>query len=100
MGVWNEKRCNQFINLSNGKYYSCEKCRYKTTIKQCYNTHLLSERHNFKINSTDDFFEQNCKICNKIILSRTSLWRHAKNCKFIPEHTWTTNISNKFITDL
>ena len=65
--------------------YNCEKCKYKTIIKQCFNKHLLSERHKVKQISNEICFEQSCPKCSKIILSRTSLWRHTKNCTVIPE---------------
>jgi len=94
-------------NPINCKYYSCEKCKYKTYLKQNYNKHLLSERHKEKQISTETGFEHKCINCNKIILSKTSLWRHIKNCKFIiPEPTLEQKthklklLINKIITDL
>lgn len=64
--------------------YYCEVCKYYTCIKRCYNDHLQSDRHKHKLESPNDCFETNCIKCNKILLSRTSLWRHNKICKVIP----------------
>ena len=89
--------------------YNCEKCKYKTIIKQCFNKHLLSERHKVKQNSNEICFEQSCPKCSKIILSRTSLWRHTKNCTVIPEpplanvvilNTNTDNNTNEILKKL
>ena len=64
--------------------YNCEKCKYKTCVKQNYNKHLQSDKHKIIIESKDEF-KNICPKCSKIILSRTSLWRHTKNCTVIPE---------------
>ena len=83
--------CNEvkFINCYN-KVYNCERCKYKTFVKQNYSKHFITERHKVKINTTDTLFEHKCIKCNTILLSRTSLWRHNKNCKVIPQ-TYSIN---------
>jgi hypothetical protein len=97
---------NHENNPINCKYYSCEKCRYKTYVKQNYDKHLHSDKHKIITESTEEFTNK-CTKCDKIILSRTSLWRHIKNCKFIiPEPTLEQKthqlklLINKIITDL
>jgi hypothetical protein len=60
--------------------YNCEKCKYKTYLKQNYNKHILSERHKVKQTSTEECYEHTCIKCNKLLLSKTSVWRHAKIC--------------------
>ena len=60
--------------------YNCEKCKYKTVVKQNYNKHLQTDKHKIIIESNEEF-KNICPKCDKIILSRTSLWRHTKNCK-------------------
>lgn len=64
--------------------YNCEKCKYRTVVKQNYSKHLLSEKHKLITESTEEF-KNKCIKCNKIILSRTSVWRHIKNCKVVPD---------------
>ena len=64
--------------------YNCEKCKYKTCVKQNYNKHLQSEKHKIIIEAKEEFTNI-CQKCSKIIISRTSLWRHTKNCTDIPE---------------
>ena len=69
--------------------YSCDVCKYTTFVKQNYSKHILSEKHNIIIKSTEEI-KYKCIKCNKVILSRTSVWRHTKNCKVIlqpPEQT-------------
>ena len=66
--------------------YNCEKCKYKTHVKQCYNRHLLTERHKVKQISTEVRYERTCIKCNKILLSKTSVWRHSKMCDVTPAH--------------
>ena len=73
--------------------YNCEKCKYKTFIKHCYNKHLLSERHKVKQTTTEECYEHTCIKCNKLLLSKTSVWRHAKICDATPAHKNTVIIN-------
>jgi hypothetical protein len=66
--------------INKGSYY-CKTCNYKTYVKQNYNTHLQSSSHKIKIELPVDNDEFTCINCNKLILSRTSFWRHNKKCK-------------------
>jgi hypothetical protein len=46
--------------------YICEKCVYSTNVKQNYNNHLLSKRHQDIQNETiSKNYSFNCKNCNK-----------------------------------
>ena len=67
--------------------YSCEKCNFITANKKDFNRHILTSKHQNETNET--VFEtkkpqktqhHNCEKCSKIFKSRTSLWRHNKNC--------------------
>lgn len=64
--------------------YNCETCKYKTSVKQNYDKHNTSVKHKKLIESTDEF-KPKCIKCDKILLSRSGLWRHIKNCKVIPK---------------
>ncbi|CAB4935260.1 unannotated protein [freshwater metagenome] len=70
-------------------YYNCFKCKYKTFVKQNYSKHLISEKHIIILNSIEEF-KNKCIKCHKIILAKTSLCRHIKNCKVIPQ-TYSIN---------
>ena len=74
MGVWNEKRCNQHVNSNKHK------------IKSEQSIELL-----------DKHIEYKCINCNKIILSRTTLWRHSKTCT-IQSNISQSNISQSNIS--
>ena len=73
--------------------YNCEYCKYNTTLKHCYDRHLHSVKHKLIESSPDTCFENKCKKCNKILLSKTSLWRHNKTCSgsLSPENTIVSN---------
>ena len=72
----------------NPKFF-CKKCDYLTSNKKDYNKHIMTLKHQ------NETFETNLKqlypknpqkshnfecICGNIFNSRTSLWRHKKNC--------------------
>ncbi len=63
--------------------YRCEICHYNTSRKSQYDRHLLTDKHiysadetNLKQNSSKKF---EC-LCGLNFGSRTTLWRHKKNC--------------------
>ena len=78
--------------------YLCEFCDIKTNNKKDYTNHLLTRKHQNKVNQqhlakseTDNaqIFPTAfiCNFCNKEYESRSGLWRHKKNCinpKFEP----------------
>lgn len=68
------------VNVYCGKVYNCERCKYNTHTKQCYDNHLLTDRHKMKQISTEFRYERRCIKCNKLLLSRTNAWSHKKIC--------------------
>ena len=73
--------------------YNCEVCNYKTTLKQCFNRHIQSKKHKIKIELPIENDAHKCINCNKIILSRTTLWRHSKTCTIQSNISQSTEIS-------
>jgi len=80
--------------------FYCEKCDYSTDRNSQYTRHLLTSKH---INSQNEtHLKQNSSIstkifkcnCNLVFNSRTSLWRHKKNCN-IEETTNEINLLDK-----
>ena len=71
--------------------YNCEVCKYNTSIKRCYSDHLQSDRHKHKMDSPNECFESICIKCKKVLLSKTSLWRHNKVCDVVPELSQSEN---------
>ncbi len=70
---------------NNCKAYHCDLCDYFTSDASNYNKHIKTPKHKMKQNI---FMVENskqmgffaCKNCNKIMKSRTTLWRHEKKC--------------------
>ena len=69
--------------------YFCNCCEYITNNKKDYNKHLMTAKHQNKINETTlkQLVPKNLKksqkigcICGNYYNSRTSLWRHKKIC--------------------
>jgi small-conductance mechanosensitive channel len=58
--------------------YHCEKCFYTTELKHNFNLHLLSKKHNEKLDENIKVFS--CKKCNKIYKSYQGLCKHNKKC--------------------
>lgn len=79
--------------------YNCEVCKYNTSIKRCYSDHLQSDRHKHKMDSPNECFESICIKCKKVLLSKTSLWRHNKVCDIVPELIQSHNINAISIKD-
>jgi hypothetical protein len=89
--------------------YICRKCDYFTDKKSSYDKHLMTSKHQNETNETNtaiklqkvainkDFEDINkdfvC-ICNKIFKSRTTLWRHKKNCNIETNNDFE-NVSDK-----
>ena len=62
--------------------FSCEICKYTTTVKQNYDKHVVSKKHiNNNINVIVESFNHECNICCKKYKSRVGLWKHNKICK-------------------
>jgi len=67
--------------------FFCECCDYITSRKSNWDKHLLTNKHNnncftFVSKSSKKVANNifNCKLCNKVCKSRTTLWRHKKKC--------------------
>jgi len=88
--------------MSNFKFL-CVICKYNTNIKQNYNKHLLTKKHNqlqkeekepTPLQEVDNVFLSNvcnvtnvCNVCNKEYNSRSGLWNHKKKCVLKPTAT-------------
>ena len=74
-------------------FFLCKNCEYITERENDYNKHLLTRKHKMKQNETKKSQKlaenYSCNNCGYICNSRTSLWRHKKNC-----NTEITNVSS------
>ena len=64
------------------KFY-CECCYYSTSKKSSFDKHLSTDKHENCKNETNmkqEVAEKFVCFCGKILNSRTTLWRHKKNC--------------------
>ena len=57
--------------------FSCKECNFKCKKRGDYNRHIKTKKH-IKIHTGG--VKYNCKICNKVFLNRSGLWRHKKEC--------------------
>ena len=73
--------------------YNCERCKYSSCVKQNYNKHINSDRHKQKIDSNITLFEIKCITCDKLLLSKTSLWRHSKICNIVVSEPTSTSLT-------
>lgn len=64
----NIKQCHKFY---------CEKCKFFSKNRKDYNRHLNTLKHN---EETTNKIKHNCKNCDEIFKSKTTLWRHIKKC--------------------
>ena len=83
---------NETKNPQKISKYLCENCEYTSNNKKDYTKHLLTLKHqNFenetnlkqkspKIPKNPQLFPKLSCICGKIYNSRTTLWRHKKQC--------------------
>ena len=66
--------------------FLCKTCDYSTSRKSQYERHLLTSKHFLKQNGTNHANLNNqiyiCK-CSHSFNSRTTLWRHKKNCGIV-----------------
>ncbi len=72
-------------SLKVAQLFSCKSCNYNTSKKSDYAKHINTLKH---INNTYETNETKksqkkfvCELCSKEMLSRSSLWRHKKNCQ-------------------
>lgn len=72
--------------------FSCEKCKYSTTVKDCISKHLLTKKH---LSENLNAFE--CKLCEKSFKVQSGLWRH--NNKF-HKKSEVTLVENQILVKL
>jgi hypothetical protein len=78
-------------------HFTCEKCVYSTNIKQHYNNHLISKKHNRPPIDTNIKKTFTCEICKKLYTSYTGLWRHNRRCK---QKVETANVKNALLENI
>lgn len=71
--------------------YKCEYCDYITSDASNFSKHLKTPKHQMKQMKTMVVLKEKnkvfqCKYCNKILKSRTTLWRHEKKCNGCEEN--------------
>jgi len=76
------------------KKFKCEKCNYESSRKSQFERHLATDKHKYGTFETE--LKQNGSkkfqcLCGLNFNSRTSLWRHNKNCN-------RNNISSNMVT--
>ena len=85
---------NMQIQLSN---YICNDCDYICSKKSLWKQHISTQKHILKQNETKNMLsnkekhifssnnvmqnDNECIFCDRVFNSRTSLWRHKKQCK-------------------
>ena len=83
------------VTPKNPNKFECNCCNYITSNKKDYNKHLLTRKHNAKvnenINESPDYII--CENCNKKYKSRVGLWQHQKKCTPILEPVEETPIT-------
>jgi len=106
---------NKIVGKSTIEFY-CHICEYKTRHKGHYNEHLISMKHNKRIqignigNKIDDKIDDKidkklgienifCKNCNKKFKTRSGLWKHNKICNQKQEETKQQTKSSDIIFD-
>ena len=84
----------------NAQPYKCEYCDYITSDASNFSKHLKTPKHQMKqmktmvvLNEKNKVFQ--CKYCNKILKSRTTLWRHEKKCNGCEENVTIQEIKKE-----
>jgi len=74
-------RHNKKVSGFNG-IYECSHCNYQTVLKYNYDEHMSSKLHEKKMHMVLHNLNPNqCENCFHEFNSKSSLWRHKKNCK-------------------
>jgi len=73
------------IIVKNKNKYCCEKCNYFTSKKSNYDKHLQTKKHKKAHLQAENTVS--CNICGSIFNSRTTLWRHKKQCTKTKKYT-------------
>jgi dsDNA-binding SOS-regulon protein len=81
------------------KFY-CEACDFECSKQSNYNNHLMTSKHNLRINGNNlEFKSYCCDFCSKIYKSAHGLWYHKKKCDKMPKMPDITDFSPETITD-
>lgn len=80
--------------------YKCEYCDYITSDASNFSKHLKTPKHQMKQMKTMVVLKEKnkvfqCKYCNKILKSRTTLWRHEKKCNGCEESDMINDIKKE-----
>jgi len=80
--------------------YKCEYCDYITSDASNFSKHLKTPKHQMKQMKTMVVLKEKnkvfqCKYCNKILKSRTTLWRHEKKCNGCKESDMINDIKKE-----
>ena len=62
--------------------FMCEQCVFFTNNRNDYNRHLKTNKHNNESKRNLKHIHK-CEKCNEVFKSKTTLWRHNKNCCII-----------------
>ena len=74
-------RHNKKVSGFNG-IYECSHCNYQTVLKYNYDEHMSSKLHEKKMHIALHNLKPNqCENCFHEFNSKSSLWRHKKQCK-------------------
>jgi hypothetical protein len=96
---------NQQKLAKNAPKYYCKFCKYSTSKKFNYDSHITTTKHIKSISfyNLETFGNENqqktstpnysCKNCNKEFKNRSGLWKHTKKCEFINENIQETKTS-------
>jgi hypothetical protein len=82
--TYNQSNYSNHLTSNNQKKnaYSCECCNYVTNQKSHYSDHMASKAHEYKKIVAEKGIKSNqCENCFHEFNSKSSLWRHKKNCK-------------------
>lgn len=68
--------------------YNCDDCDFICSTKRLYNQHIKSYKHRLNINDPT-LIKSNlitCDNCGEIFGSKTTIWRHKKNCILLEDN--------------
>jgi hypothetical protein len=81
----------------NAADFFCEACDFKCCKQSNYNSHLMTAKHNLRINGNNSEIKSYCcEVCNKSYKSSHGLWYHKKKCEKMPNFP---NFPSETITD-
>ena len=94
----------QFTKKNKQKYF-CEKCNFITSKKTDYNRHLLTLKHKSYKMETDMEIKKTpneyiCKNCNKQYITKSGLWKHEKQCRFLHDKSIIKGDNKEDMKDL